>query len=143
VKALRSIVPCLVLPLLVLPLVACSHRPVSSPRSSIWAPRPAFDATGELPLGPATAVITLELQVPTAVLHGPFLVTTINPGRDLVLAVASRACDEPGLVWFDYSGGGVAAGAGQILCARSLRGDPQAQAFSGRHEAVTGAADGP
>lgn len=117
-------------PLFALVLVACGARtPLSPPPLTA---RPAVDAIQALPDGPATAVVSLVPDVPTAVARGPFLITTINPGGDLTLGLATRACDEPGLLWFSYSGSGVAVGAGQILCARSAGGEPRVQAFSGR-----------
>ena len=115
--------------LLALVLAACAHP---APRSSAPTTRPAVEAIQALPDGPATAVVALDPDVPTAVARGPFLITTINPGGDLALGLATRACDEPGLLWFGYSGSGVAVGAGQMLCARSGRGERQVQAFSGR-----------
>jgi hypothetical protein len=125
----------------VLALVGCvqQRRVLSS-----TPPPPAVSVVRPLPIGPASAVVTLELDVATAVAWGPFLITSINPGSELRLGLAERACDEPGLVWFLYSGGGVAVGAGQLLCARSFGGRSTPQAFSGRHEAVPDAkADAP
>lgn len=82
--------------------------------------------------GAATAVVVLHPHVPTPVLDGPFLVTTINPGSSMDLALApNHHCDDPKIVWFGYSGGGVAAGTGQTLCARSDAGVPRTNGFSG------------
>ena len=121
------------LSVLALMLVGCAQR---APLSTPTTPHPAVDAIQALPNGPATAVVSLAPHVPTAVARGPFLVTTINPGGDLALGLATRACDEPGLLWFGYSGSGVAVGDGQILCARSGRSEPGVQAFSGRNGAT-------
>ena len=121
-------------PLYALVLVACAHR---TPVSEFTTARPTVDAIQELTSGPASAVVTLAPEVPTAVARGPFLISTINPGGNLVLGLAVHGCDEPGLLWFEYSGGGLAVGAGQILCARSGRNQPRVHAFSGRHEAAT------
>jgi hypothetical protein len=75
--------------------------------------------------------VTLGDGVPTPILDGPALVNAINPGTDLYLALApSHRCDDAGVVWFGYSGGGVGVGPGQTLCARSIRHEPHTQAFS-------------
>jgi len=72
------------------------------------------------PPGPATVVVALRAHVATPVLDGPFLVTTINPGSSMEMAIATdHHCDASGLVWFGYSGGGVAVAAGQTLCVRT------------------------
>jgi hypothetical protein len=95
-------------------------------------PGPANQLSG-LPVGPATAVARLAPNVATAVVAGPFLITAINPGGSLELAVRHDArCDDPDVVWFEYSGAGTAVGAGQVLCARSSASKTRTQAFSGR-----------
>jgi len=111
-------------------LAAC-HGAASSASPAVQGPAgpPPTDVQA-LPAGPATAVVVLQPGVPTPVLDGPFLVTAINPGSSMELAVAhSHACD--GAVWFAYSGGGVAVGKGQTLCARSGANGPRTNGFSG------------
>jgi hypothetical protein len=138
VKIARAVAPAFA-------LAACTPaRPVASSAAAHDVPRAANDTLLPLPPGPASAVVTLEHEVPTAIVRGPFMVTSINPGSDLYLALAARTCGDPGLVWFGYSGGGVGVSAGQILCARSVRGAPHPQAFSGRSEAeITSRPGGP
>ena len=88
-----------------------------------------------LPHGPATAVATLAPSVPTPVLDGPFLVTTVNPGSNMAMAIASsHRCDDPKLAWFGYGGGGVAVGKDQTLCVRSGASEPRTNGFSGHDE---------
>jgi hypothetical protein len=83
---------------------------------------PGTVASGRAPdavSGPATFVVTLEQEVATPVLRGPFMVTSINPGTQLELGlVAGESCEQV-QAWFDYSGGGVGVAAGQVLCVRS------------------------
>jgi hypothetical protein len=80
--------------------------------------------------GPATHVVTLTPGSPTPILRGPFEVTTINPGGDLVLAISkTESCAD--VVWFVYSGGGAAVGDGEVMCARSSASEPLTQGFSG------------
>ena len=112
-------------------IVAAAGCRTHAPISPALEPGPA-NQLSTLPAGPATAVARLAPNVPTAVIAGPFLVTAINPGGNLELAIAPDArCDAPGLVWFGYSGAGTAIGTGQVLCARSSAGTPRTQAFSG------------
>lgn len=108
-------------------LAACHAPSAPAVKSPVGPPPTDVQA---LPAGPATAVVVLQPGVATPVLDGPFLVTTINPGSSMELAVArSHACD--GAVWFAYSGGGVAVGKGQTLCARSGADGPRTNGFSG------------
>lgn len=80
--------------------------------------------------GPATHVVTLAPGSPTPILRGPFEITTINPGADLVLAISkTESCDR--VTWFSYSGGGAAVADGEVLCARSSASEPLTQGFSG------------
>jgi hypothetical protein len=110
-------------------LLAACHGGARAAAPAAPAGPPPTDVQ-PLPAGPATAVVVLAPGVPTPVLDGPFLVTTINPGSSMDLAVAkSHACD--GAVWFAYSGGGVAVGKGQTLCARSAADGPRTNGFSG------------
>lgn len=125
-KLALAVVVALGLPACAGPRLVAPHPPVR---------RNAVHVVMPLPLGPASAVVTLEQEVPTAVARGSFLITAINPGERLDLAFAIQSCDEPGLVWFRYSGGGVAVGAGQLLCASSYAAGSVAHAFSGRNEA--------
>jgi hypothetical protein len=83
--------------------------------------------------GPGTIVVTLAPNAPTKIVDGPFAVSSINPGSRLVLAMGSTTCSGQ-LVWFEYSGGGVAVGAGQTLCARSSAHEPTTHGFSGHSE---------
>jgi hypothetical protein len=116
--------------LLGLALAACHSTAAVAPASP--APAAPANQITALPAGPATAVVQLAPGVPTAVLAGPFEVISVNPGGDLELAVAPTAsCADPQLAWFGYSGGGVAAGTGQVLCARSSGKQIRTQAFSG------------
>jgi hypothetical protein len=82
--------------------------------------------------GPGTIVITLAPSTPTKIVDGPFVVSSINPGRALVLAIGAACSGD--LAWFDYSGGGVTVGAGQTLCAKSVAREPVTHGFSGRTE---------
>jgi len=96
--------------LLAVALAACAHA----------APGPVY----------ASHVITMEAGAPKAIVSGPFAVTSINPGSDLELALVMRGSDcATATVWFSYSGGGVAVGAGETLCARTET--PRTHAFSG------------
>ncbi len=91
------------------------------------APAPVATPSGPSPTevaprapGPATVVVALQPHVATPVLEGPFLVTTINPGSSMEMAVApDHHCDAPALAWFAYSGGGVAVSRAQTLCVRT------------------------
>ncbi|HEY3808229.1 MAG TPA: hypothetical protein VGL61_36870 [Kofleriaceae bacterium] len=83
--------------------------------------------------GPGTIVVTLAPTTPTKIVEGPFAVSSINPGSRLALAMGSNGCSGE-LAWFEYSGGGVAVGAGQTLCARSAAREPVTQGFSGHGE---------
>lgn len=79
-----------------------------------------------------TAVVVLPPGAPTAILDGPLLVTTINPGSSMELAIASTGdCTASSLLWFSYSGSGVAVGVNETLCARSAADGPATNAFSG------------
>lgn len=114
-------------------VVAACH-PAAAPAAASAGPAQAAPPTAVAPLapGPGTAVVTLAPDVPTPVLDGPFLVTTINPGSSMDLAVASsHDCGDAKLAWFAYSGGGVAVGRGQTLCARSQARGPRTNGFSG------------
>ncbi|MBS1117930.1 MAG: hypothetical protein H6Q90_158 [Deltaproteobacteria bacterium] len=113
----------------VLALAACKTTAPTKLTSPV--PDPDNQVTA-LPAGPATAVVRLAPAVPTAVLAGPFEAFSINPGGNLALAIAPAAkCDDPDLRWFGYSGGGVAVGIGQFLCARSDASELRTHAFSG------------
>jgi len=82
--------------------------------------------------GVGTAVVVLVPGAPTAVLDGPFLVTTINPGSSMELAIApSKDCASSSLLWFTYSGNGVGVGAHETLCVRSAADSPRTNGFSG------------
>ena len=91
------------------------------------APAPAPAAAS----GPATFVVLLAGGVPTPVLRGPFVITSINPGGSLELGLSSEESCTPVTDWFSYSGGGAAVAAGQILCARSSSADEVRHGFSG------------
>jgi hypothetical protein len=85
-----------------------------------------------LAAGPGTVVVRLSPNQPIAILAGPFEVRTINPGGNLSMAIApDRRCADPSLPWFSYSGGGVAVGAGQVLCVRSSSASAVTHGFSG------------
>jgi streptogramin lyase len=99
--------------LLLVVLAACARpAPASPPRETRY-----HTEVVEIPAGDAVSV-----------LQGPFEVFTINPGSNLRLAVA-KSCDDA--AWFTYSGGGVAVGAGETLCAWSLAEEPAVHGFSG------------
>ena len=108
-------------------LVGCAHHvaptaPSEPPRGTPVARAP----------GVGTAVVVLAPNTPTAVLEGPFLVTTINPGSSMELAIApSKDCTATSLLWFSYSGNGVAVGANETLCVRSAADGPRTNGFSG------------
>ena len=111
-------------------LAACSP--------SAWTPTPLPTAPTPSPppatfgAGPATAVVILPSRTPTAVLAGPFLVTAINPGGQLELSIAKDSACTDRALWFEYSGGGVAVAAGEVLCARHyVNGVPVVEGFSG------------
>jgi len=89
---------------------------------------PVTTQAATLPPGFGTVVATLAPNTPTPIVTGPMLISAINPGGSLTLAVGASCTGE--LVWFDYSGGGVAVGAGQVLCARS-EGRQRTHGFSG------------
>ena len=115
---------------LALAFVACTH--------AAWTPAPLPTPTEPSPppatfgAGPATAVVILPSSTPTAVLAGPFLVSAINPGRGLELAIAKDSACTDRALWFEYSGGGVAVAAGEVLCARQYaHGAPLVEGFSG------------
>src|SRR5258705_1506426 len=92
----------------------CAARPAmpSAPGAVALSARVAPAAA----TGPATFVVTLAPGEATAVLRGPFVVRTINPGSVLELGVTSGANCGAVEAWFTYSGGGAAAAAGEILC---------------------------
>jgi hypothetical protein len=116
---------------LVLVALAACHAP-AVPAGPASPPPPVTTEVAVLRPGPATAVATLAPNVPTPVLDGPFLVTTVNPGSNMDMAIApSHRCDDPKLAWFGYSGGGVAVGKGQTLCVRSGASEPRTNGFSG------------
>jgi hypothetical protein len=76
--------------------------------------------------------VILPSRTPTAVLAGPFLVDAINPGGELELSIAKDSACTSRALWFQYSGGGVAVGAGEVLCARHyVNGEPVVEGFSG------------
>jgi len=112
---------------LVVALAAC-HAPATrteAPRAPTGTPVPRAPGVG-------TAVVVLPPGTPIAVLEGPFLVTTINPGSSMELAIAlDRDCAAASLLWFSYSGSGVAVGAGETLCVRSAAEGPRTNGFSG------------
>ncbi len=112
-------------------VAACGGAP--RPTASTTAPVGVNARLGSGGLG--TIVMTLAPDAPTAIVDGPFAVSAINPGRALVLAVGSNGACSGELAWFEYSGGGVAVGAGQTLCARSAAHEPVTHGFSGRGEA--------
>src|SRR5215813_11405410 len=63
-----------------------------------------------------TRVIQLAADQAAAVLVGPWLVTSINPGGVELAISPDGRCDDG--TWFDYTGGGVAVPAAETLCAR-------------------------
>lgn len=113
---------------LLLLLVACKSSPSATAPS---APEPvAKRALPPAKSGPATHVVTLAPNTPTPIMRGPFEITTINPGGDLVLGIAKdETCTDA--AYFAYSGGGAAVGEGEVLCARSSRSAPATHGFSG------------
>jgi len=79
-----------------------------------------------------TVVIAISPGVATPVVAGPFVVTSINPGGDLELAIsADTRCADVGTGWFEYSGGGAKVGSNQMLCARSKAAAVRNHGFSG------------
>lgn len=90
-------------------------------------------ATSAPPRNPtlATHVVALAASAATPIVAGPFAVTAINPGSDLELSLVPGATCRDDAAWFSYSGGGVAVGPGETLCARTDK--PRTHAFSG-HE---------
>ena len=78
---------------------------------------------------PATHVLALAAGAATPIVAGPFTVTAINPGSDLELSLVPGATCRDDAAWFAYSGGGVAVGPGETLCARTDK--PRTHAFSG------------
>jgi hypothetical protein len=109
---------------------ACATKPL--PPMHAYEQTPGVNVAIVGP-GPGTAVVTFSYGSATKVLDGPFIVTAINPGSHLELAVAvTTGCDDPRLAWVGYSGGGFAVAKGQALCARSVSGDATVtQGFSG------------
>jgi hypothetical protein len=104
-------------------LVACGH-----------AMPPATSGGDNVALGSATTgtiVVTLAPNMPTAIVDGPFAISSINPGRELMVKIG--ACSSAA-AWFSYSGGGIVIGAGQSLCVRSVDSAPATHGFSGRRE---------
>jgi hypothetical protein len=95
-------------------LAACAHATPVTATATAAGPDVPY-----APPGPGTAVVTLPAHVATAVVDGPFSISTINPGGSLELAVAPTHDCTTALTWFSYSGGGVAVNKGQTLCARS------------------------
>jgi len=111
-----------------LALVGCAHAAPVSVRDS--SPQPGTPVPRAAGVG--TAVVVLRPGQPVAVLEGPFLVTTINPGSSMELAIApSKDCAATSLLWFSYSGSGVAVGANETLCVRSAADGPRTNGFSG------------
>jgi hypothetical protein len=104
-------------------LAACAHA------------MPATTSAGDnVALGSAstgTIVVTLAPNTPTSIVDGPFAITAINPGRELIVKIG--ACSSTA-AWFSYSGGGIVIGAGQSLCARNVDSSPITHGFSGRRE---------
>lgn len=78
---------------------------------------------------PATHVVALTAGAAAPIVAGPFAVTAINPGSDLELSLVPGATCRDDATWFAYSGGGVAVGPGETLCARTDK--PRTHAFSG------------
>ena len=106
-----------------LALVACGHAMPS-----------ATSAGDNVALGSAstgTIVVTLAPNVPTPIVDGPFAISSINPGRELMVKIGT--CTDA-TAWFSYSGGGIVVGAGQSLCARNVDSAPATHGFSGRRE---------
>ena len=81
--------------------------------------------------GPNSAVVALAPGTPTAILVGPFRVTAVNPGTAIELSLVTGGACTSRALWFEYSGGGLAIGAGQVLCARNLMPTTVVHAFSG------------
>jgi hypothetical protein len=117
------------LPILVL-LAACT--PTYATRPPV-APERVTHRTPDAPTAATTIVVSLRADEVTAILHGPFAVTAINPGYSLYLGLAASAdcATVPRDGWFLYSGGGVVVGADQVLCARFQQNDDITMAFSG------------
>jgi hypothetical protein len=111
-------------------LAACAKKPL--PPLPPYTQQPGVNLA-ILGSGAGTAIVTFSYGGPTKVLDGPFVVTAINPGTHLQLAIAvAVGCDDPRLAWVGYSGGGFAVAKGQALCAASVSGDVTVtQAFSG------------
>jgi hypothetical protein len=106
--------------------------------AAVSAPVPAVAPDPARCAGGCTLVVAIAPSVTTPIVVGPFAVTSINPGGDLELAVAADpACADVGAGWFEYSGGGVRVGDGQILCARSSAGSVTNQGFSGSRPDVS------
>jgi hypothetical protein len=99
--------------------------------AAVAAPTTASVAVAFAWNGPSTAVVRLPPNAIVPVVSGPFAISSINPGRSLSLSIGANAC--AGVVaWFEYSGGGVAIGPGQTLCARNDAGQPMTHGFTGR-----------
>jgi len=111
-----------------LALAACASRAPAPPPVTGPSP-PVTTQAVTLPPGPGTAVATLAPGAATPVVTGPMVIIAINPGGNLSLAVAASCTGE--LTWFSYSGGGVAVGAGQVLCARNEAPRERTHGFSG------------
>ncbi len=106
-------------------LLAACPAPAAAPVAPGAAPAASVAPTY------ATKVVALEPDAPTAIVAGPFAVTAINPGSDLALALVPGTACTADATWFGYSGGGVAVGRGETLCARSSAGATKVNAFSG------------
>jgi hypothetical protein len=104
-------------------LAACGGAPRTSPAPSTSTAAPAITY--------GTAVAVLAAGTPVSVLAGPFAVTAINPGSNLLLGLSTTGACDASVVWFSYSGGGVAVGDGETLCARSTVQAPVPHGFSG------------
>lgn len=102
-------------------VIACVTACKSS--GEVAAPRPGGVAKPAVHTAPApirdvdTRVLEMDLGDVTAVLVGPWLVTTINPGGVDLMISPNKHCDDG--LWFDYTGGGVAVPDGEALCARA------------------------
>jgi len=73
----------------------------------------------------------LAPNVATPVVAGPFSIRSVNPSGDLEMALSMTKRCTGELLWFGYSGAGVAVGANQTLCVRSGASGARTQAFSG------------
>jgi hypothetical protein len=95
------------------------------------SPAPVAPVAAAAP-NPIARVVTLEPDARTAIIAGPLMLSSINPGSDLELALVPGDTCGGDETWFAYSGSGVAVPSGQILCARSRAAQRVTHAFSGR-----------